>query len=393
MKENRVRYFEGLRAIMAFFVVATHFLCVYYPIVRYPGYAAGYESPWRIFAKTPLFILLNADVALGFFFATTGYMVGRSVFRKAPGSIGPETVYRKLVARYLKFLPVVAIACIFTHLTMVLGLQHHLLITNTLVNRRLLEQYCNFKPTLRTLLLNIFVRPFLKSCDYVGPLWTIRYEMWNYVLAFLAALVLQKVPMRRLWYVVTAYFMARYLAPYYAIGMLGVLLADLQYNEEKTLLGKYYERVLEKRWFHIVCLIISVYFCAVPNYPESVYYAFWYKIPALSDEILRGIGMTLFLFALANLVTLQKILSWKPLVSAGSISLEVYAIHWPLMMSLEAGLFRVFETRMSYNIATFLAFLLTLPVIYGLAYLLSRGIKKGNDFLSKRKETKAVQGA
>ena len=393
MKEKRIQYFEGLRAIMSFMVVLSHFLCVYYPVVRYADYEAVYGASLKIFAETPLFILLNGDIALPFFFAATGFMVGRSIFRKDPGTVSADTVYRKLVARYLRFLPVIALTTIFTYLTMILGLQQHLKITNPGANLKQLALYCNFTPKLPSLIHNIFLKPFVDSSDYVGPFWTIRYELWNYVVAMLAALVLGRSPWRRLWYVVTILLISDQLPIYYAMGIMGLFLADLQYNCRQTVLSKYYESLLCKKWLHVICLVLSLYLSAVPNDADSVFYAFWYKLPLMSDDMLRGIGISLFLFALLRMPALQKLLSWKPLVALGSISFEVYAIHWPVMMVMEAGLFRIFERSMSYHGAAFSAFFLTLPVAYGVAYLMSAGIKKAQACLRSCRENKSCPSA
>ncbi len=389
MKKKRIPYFEGMRGLMAMLVVLCHFLCAYYPVARYTDFTGPSYSFLRLFSETPLYILLNGDLPVSFFFAITGYMAGRGIFRK--GNADPGIVREKLVSRYCKFLPVVAIATIFTHLTMVLGLQYHLLLTDERINREFLARYCNFDANFGTLVANIFFRTYINFNDYIGPFWTLRYEMWEYVLALLGALVLGKHPLRRAWYILTIILLVRYLGPQYSAGFFGLIVADLQYNTEPTPWSKYYEPILKKRWFHILCFVLSLYFCAVSNDDKNVFYSFWYRIPLISYDVLRAFGASLLLFSVINLEFLQRFFSGKLLTTVGNLSFEIYAIHWPLMMSLEAGLFRLFERSLPYDGAAFLAFFLTLPVVYVCAKLMSVGIQKGQGFLQARKEKKTAE--
>ena len=203
MKSKRIPYFEGMRGLMAMLVVFCHFLCMYYPMARYTNFTGPGYSFLRLFSETPLYILVNGDLPVSFFFALTGYMAGRWVFRRKQGTVDPSVIQEKLVSRYCKFLPVVAIATVFTHLTMKLGLQYHLLLSDERIHREFLARYCNFDANFGTLLANVFFRTYVNHNDYIGPFWTLRYEMWEYILTLLGALVLGKHPWRRAWYMLT----------------------------------------------------------------------------------------------------------------------------------------------------------------------------------------------
>lgn len=57
----------------------------------------------------------------------------------------------------------------------------------------------------------------------------------------------------------------------------------------------------------------------------------------------------------------------------GDLSFPIYAFHWPLMLTVEAGLFKYFmELDITYDVAAVSAFLLTLPVIILVSYIVYR---------------------
>ena len=67
----------------------------------------------------------------------------------------------------------------------------------------------------------------------------------------------------------------------------------------------------------------------------------------------------------------------------GSISFETYALHWPLMLTVEAGLFLWFRTRLSYDVSALLAFVITIVVIYVASILLNLFIRWSGKLLVK----------
>lgn len=82
----------------------------------------------------------------------------------------------------------------------------------------------------------------------------------------------------------------------------------------------------------------------------------------------------MFVFYLSKYEVLQRYLSIKPLLSLGKISFEIYAFHWPIMLTVEAGLFLMFIEKTTYNVSAVGAFILTIPFIYGVSYVMNKSI-------------------
>ena len=372
--KGKLSYLEGMRALMALNVILCHFVCVYYPQMYFVG--EEYTGRLSFFATTPFSALVNGNIAVVFFFALTGFLVGRSVFLKGDGI---KVLPGKAGNRYLRLLPTIAIATLFTFLTMKMGIQNHLSITNEAVNIKYLSRYCNFDATVGSLLLNIFFEPFVRTSSYINPFWTIKYEFWGYIIVLATAILLKKSKWRRLAYVmIAAVFGVVSGESYFCVFLFGLLVADLEFNANPTVCGKLYSKLLTSKVFITVCFFVATYFACCPMHRDTALYSFWFKIPVLSPTLFRGFGMALFIWVSVNSPCIQKILSFKPLVFLGEMSFETYAIHWPLMLTCEAGLFLVFEKYLPYHTAALAAFAITLVVIYTCSYLFSLLTKQIN---------------
>lgn len=360
---------------MAFNVIICHFVCVYYPQM----YFVGRGGALSCFADTPLSALANGNIAVVFFFALTGFLVGRSVFLK---NTDANTIGIKSLNRYLKFLPVVFLATLFTFLTMKTGLQYHLLITNENVNIEFLSGYCNFNATLGNLISNIFYEPFLRGSAYIGPFWTIKYEFWGYIVVLITAVSFKDSKWRRFSYLIVAGIIGDAIDSYYTAFIMGLLVSDLLFNNTPTVCNKYYQKILTNKIFILICFFVSTYFACCPLYEGYPLYAFWFKLPFVNHVLLRSFGMALFIWVAANSKLIQKILSCRSLVFLGEMSFETYALHWPLMLTCEAWLFNIFEKRYNYNAAALLAFAITVVVIYFASFLFSLIVKRINAVIS-----------
>lgn len=376
-KNIKLTHLEGMRALMAINVLLCHFVCAYYPQMYFLG--NRYEGPLTLFATSPLSVLVNGNIAVVFFFALTGFLVGRSVFIK---NATANDIFNKAFNRYVRLLPIVVISTFFTFITMKFGLQSHLDIVNENVNINFLSEYCNFDATIINLISNSFFNPFITNSAYIGPFWTIKYEFWGYIVVFILALSLKESRLRRIGYIVTAIIFGLCLDTYYSIFVLGLFVADLEFNRTPAIFDKYYSKLLTNKIFVLCCFFASTYFSCCPLYENNPLYAFWFKIPVVHSNLLRGLGMAMFIYVCMHSGVLQKVLSFKPLTFLGEMSFETYAIHWPLMLTCQAALFLNFEKHFKYDIAALLAFVITVIVIYIASFVLNIIVKKINKAIS-----------
>lgn len=166
MSKGKLEYLDGIRGLMAVNVIIYHFIAVYYPQMYYQNYSESIGGPLSLFASTPLSVFVNGSIAVQYFFALTGFLVGKSVLGNA--EMGRHTIVVRSVNRYIRLFPILCAATLFTYFTMVLGLQKHLEIAKLVTNTDFLPQFCNFKPTVGNLLASVFILPYLRNSAYVG---------------------------------------------------------------------------------------------------------------------------------------------------------------------------------------------------------------------------------
>ena len=344
---NKLYWLDGMRGLMAINVILCHFVCVYYPQMYFENFADQRSGGLSFFASTPLSVFINGSIAVMFFMVLTGFLVGMSTFKN--GNCSMRLFCLKSASRYTRLLPIIFIATLFTYITMILNLQSHLLITDNLVNIDFLQGYCNFSPNLKSLISNIYIKPFLSGSEYVGPFWTIKHEFWGYVLTLFLAMALKDSEYRRILYIGAALLImllsvvkVPIMDMHYVVFIMGLFVADLKFNQNQTILSKYYHGFLNSKLCLIICYVVGVYFSCCTMFKTPLY-SWWFSIPAVNKSLLRGLGMAILIFAFTQTVKIQKILSWKPFLILGECSFETYAIHWPLMLSLETFLFITFR--------------------------------------------------
>lgn len=381
---GKLEYLDGIRGLMAFNVILCHFVCAYYPQMYYSEYADSLGGFLSLFAETPLSVLVNGNIAVQYFFVLTGFLVGRSFFTK---QIPAHTLPSRSLKRYFRLLPVVFAATVFTFLTMRLDLQYHQQISELVLNPYFLKDYCNFTERLIGLPSEIFLNPFIgEGSSYVGPLWTIYYELWGYIFAMALCLVFRERKYRRLEYVAVMVLLKLLsgLSNYIPFVM-GVLVADLEFNHAPSFSWRLSASVSQKPWGKLGLLLLGAYFATCPMYFSAIH-TILEKVPEINPGLARAVGVAILLYLLLRAPRLQKILQHPILLWMGQLSFEVYAFHWPLMLSFQAWIFYHLTERFSYNAAAVGAFLLTLPLIYLTAYLVHVLLAGCSTFCSNRKK-------
>ncbi len=374
---KKLKYLDGIRGLMAINVLICHFICVYYPQMYQQSWIGDNGGFLTAFAVTPLSAFVNGNIAVQYFFVLTGFLAGRSVLLK--DKFDTLDIVRKSCNRYIRLLPVCAIATLFAALLMVCGFMKHLDIVSIAANGEFAENYCNFEPTFLNVILNVFVKPFISGSDYINPFWTIKYELFGYILIIITATIFKKLKLRRILYLIVAAAVIILLDSNYLGFFAGLIAADLIcLNQEKsTYISAIYERWLYKTPSLIVIALIGLYCATCP-----MQFSFIHKpigmLPFINTAMVRAIGCSMLVFCLARSKFVYKIFEFKPLLFIGELSFPIYALYWPLMLSLEAWLFRLFADKLPYDAAAILGFLITVAVIIPMSLIVLMIEKKLN---------------
>ncbi len=281
-----------------------------------------------------------------------------------------ELLLKKICNRYVRLFPIVVMAVSFAFATMVFGLQYHTNISDLVMNKDFLSEYGNFKPTIGNLIGDSLIGTFFDKSIYVGPFWTIKYEFFGYVLCMLVCYILKQSKLRRIGYIIVAAYMFWFISSNYTSFLMGVFVADLIYKSEEgtTVLSKYYEFIYAKTTRYIM-IITGLYFITCPKQFSGIHVILDY-IPLMKPSIINAVGWAFIIFGLYNSEKITRLFEGRTLKFFGKISFPLYAFHWPIMLTLQAYLFEKILANASYNVAAVGAFLITLPVIVLLAWLI-----------------------
>lgn len=359
----RENYIEGIRGIMAINVLLCHFVCVYYPEAYFLDYASKNKNFISYFSTTGLSCLVNGNVAVLFFFVISGYFTACAIFKNKNKNTLSKII-KNIIYRYFRLMPVVLFTTIFCFFLMKLGFMFNIKNAYDVANPEFLLEYCNFYPTVKSLLYNGLIKSFVNGNDYNGPFWTIRFEFWGFIFITLFANFLKRKKCRRVVYVLLTILICLFHV-YYSFFVLGLIIADLSYYPENdtTIFSKYYSRILKNKSFLKIVMIVGIFFFSFPTVPIYGIYKILDQIPVINGTVFRGVGVACLLWVILNLSSLQKIFEKKFFIWIGKYSFLIYAVHWPIMLSFEIFLFKKMLNKVNYNQAAIASFVITFPVI------------------------------
>lgn len=366
----RNKSLDGIRGLMAINVVICHFICAYYPEMYFIDSTAG-NKILKLFAYTPLSALVNGNIAVQYFFVLSGFLTASMVFYS--NKKNAKQITEKCISRYFRLLPMILAATFLTFILMKENLMYHLDIVGMLKNGSFYESYCNFKPTLIDCLYNGFIRTFIKSSNYVGPFWTIRYELLGYIVCIICCTLLKGNKARRIIYICIVLVLCiinmefYYLLPF----ILGVYIADfiIYRDDETTYFSKYYNKILYSRKFEIICFCIGIYLSTIPMFYVGIHS--WLGIfKVLPTSVFRAIGLAIIFYLIQMKKFGKKFFETRCLQWLGKISFPIYSFHWPLMLSFQSYVFSKLILRYSYDIASIIAFLANFCMIMVVSYIM-----------------------
>lgn len=307
MKQKRLDCLEGVRALACVGVVLCHFQNGFFPN----------SSLAQALFKTPLYFLFSGNTAVRVLFTLSGFVLCYKYFRTDDDS----AMERDALKRYLRLmLPTLAVT-LLVYVMMKAGLLWNRQAAEFTGSQEFMGLFNQFEPNLLGSLKEGAWDALLKgTVSYVGPLWTMRYEMLGSYLTFGAAALLRSKRARYAFYL--AYLLL--FSDYYIYFVLGMMICDLYTHEEGL------NRFLERHQAFSLVLHLG---------------AWWYIgcITNLDVFPIRSLGFHLavavMFLTLLNSGILGRVWGNKAGVFLGKHSFSIYLLHWPVMESFSCGFF------------------------------------------------------
>lgn len=317
---ERIKYFDGLRAIAAFIVLGNHIAALFFPWMFN-------EQP---FGTTPLFALINGETAVIIFFILSGYLISNKYFAKSNNEF--------LISTALKRYFTLVLPCLFSIMVGYIIVRFSLSPASKLNPN---YTFWSFVPSLKDAIYQGTIGIFREgnSNAYNIPLWTIAYEINGTFITVALLAIFGKYKIRYFIYALFILLVKNNLnSGFIVCFVIGIFLNDLNVNQKFNY--KLFKSPILHIFLLVLGLILTVYPVTLVGKHEYIH-GLMQKFSGNNDLIYRIIGATIIFFVLLNSSVLQKILSIKLLNKIGEVSFSIYVIHLSILGTLTS--YMVFE--------------------------------------------------
>lgn len=361
---NRIKYLDGLRGLLAIVVFFHHFLYAFYPELIFGGSQQEFLDQSslnlkRIIALSPINILFNPGMAILFFFLLSGYVQTKTYF----DSENLVFLQKSFIKRYFRLaIPTLSVLFLvyFFH-------QLNLIHTNLFPVNNLSNNWSKNLLTTKLVFFSVVYHGifecFTFNSRYYQVLWTMPLELLNSYIVLILCLTTHRLK-NKLWFfiawlLVQLVFLHSYNGAAFTFGL---LFAFSQKNVAKL------KTFLSKTWVKYVCLIIGIYFASYPytGYQNAVLSSIYKPISFFEvyPHIISFLIGVIFLFAALSVSgKFQKLLSGKVFIFFGNISFMFYLIHFLILFSFSPMLYQSLIPHCSFSSTVFITGLLSFVLI------------------------------
>ena len=371
----RVNYINSLKGICCLLVFIGHMSSLFFPYVYFGTNYAMHSQIEKYLFETPINILFNAPSALMCFLLLSGFLLPLSTF----SNNGKVAVLSKWGEKYVRLAPMAILGCVLGWIVMKMDVVYSLRITDLTFSRNYTEWFNNFVPGNLLLsdgpLYDALINTFFDGCRYNAPLGTLKY-IWIFSLLLLG---LNKFCLKwKFRYILYMFlFAVSYLAGkykyeyfYFGIMLLGLFICDIYYNPYKKYVLK------RNSVLGILCMIVGFILASVPKgYPEHGFYHYFGYIH-VTHYVFWAFGWGLIVIAVENLFLVRRVLENKVFLWVGDISFAVFAVHWPITISLSSWMVLKGVQHTSYMRAALFSMFLTVGLVIGVAWIVQHKVYK-----------------
>lgn len=378
MKKKKLEYIEGYKGFACLCVMLSHFFAAFCNVWVTSLPERAHNGAWfeTWIGTTPLNWFYNGNFGVRVFFITSGFVLSYAYF--CTGSV--EYLKKGALKRYFRLVIPVVFINVVTCCLMKFGLLYHREAAMISKSYDWLSAFNNFEPSFFAALKEgLFENFFKNTSNYVGPLWTMTYEMLGSLLVFAFLALFGRDKIR---YVIYLVFLVLFRESNYSHFVVGMALCDIMQNQNGRM-----EKFRKNKWAVALVAVIGVAFCTYPSGTDpSITMYRYFNLNQFMDTVTvyHFIGATLLFFAILNSKGLQKFFELPPFAFLGKHCFGLYLVHWPIMMSLSSYIIVKYTGgSLSYYKVVAIDFVITMAVIILWAIMISKTLDKYSINLAK----------
>lgn len=355
-KTNRFMELEGIRGLASLAVVLHHYIFAFFPLLAY-GFSETQHMRYEdeIFG-TPLTLAYAGTFAVAIFFVLSGFVLTIGFFQT-----GDESIIKKhATKRYIRLMLPALASTMICLLLIKFGVSRQVSDAAEITGSNWLagtwDVSAGFFSALYSGAIDIFIS---QGSPYNNVLWTMMTEFIGSFIVFTFALTVGKSRYRWVAYI---WLSVLCFNSWFLAFVLGMMMADLYVQG--------YIKPVAKKWIPGALLLGGLFLGSYPHKnADTTFYSFM-DLSVFSkfhvDEKILYLTVGAFILILGVMLS-DGVKAWlqKPKVSIlGKYTFSLYLIHLPVLYSFTVATFLLLRTNMGYNMSVFLAFLLSIPILW-----------------------------
>lgn len=338
----------GIRGIASIIVLLGHSMACIFPAVYFGKTFTSHSVIENVIHNTPLNLLFNGSAMVMIFFIISGYFIGNKNCN--------TDIINIVVKRYIRYMPMVFVGILFGAFVMYINAVNSIALAEYSYAGRYVKSYNNFIPHIfghDGVVLEALVKVFIVGSDYNNVLWYISISFlgeitFNIILKFFKNSNKKKFfiygSIIFLWIAGIRVWQLQYLS-----GMaIGILIAIIE-PKMSDLKAEF-------------CFILGIILLSFEDKSPSGIYTLLQYIPKLIVPIWSLAG-GLVLIGIMNCNKLSEAFCNKKLLFIGKYSFGIYAIQWPIIISISCGsCFLLLKSRVNYGLSGMIGILVGLII-------------------------------
>ena len=375
--KKEINWIYGIKGILALLVFIHHYFLFFYPIFSNGIYDSRSNKIFYSISHSPINILgYGGELAVSCFFVISGYLICYKYIHNKS-----KTLINEFIKKIIKlFIPIIISLSIY-YIVLSIGLFRGPQDIINYTQHGYKSYYSNYDCDLFKFLYDGLINVFVHGNSILNPpLWTMKFELIGSFIMIIFYNITNK-NNRFISYVISIYLF--YNTVYLAF-IIGGLICEFNQNIER----KYKMRFDIK----IILFIFFVYFSGYTYIVSNKYYYSWLSTLNISDmyAFTHYISAALLIFLVSNSNFLEKLLSMKIFKKIGSLSLEIYLIHWLIINTLSMWLVHILLNNLNYLYSCLIVLFITTIITILVSKILNYHLKNINGFFNSKLTKKEV---